>query len=200
MPLAIDKIEPDNWNTFNQIWQDHSDFLVKVAYLNDNPYKSDSDLGRSDLWRSLDIFRSKNHSTIWDGPFFDIKETLPRMYDSILKLPFDINTVRIISSVQEVEPHCDNGTDQWEVRAFLRCENPEKEWYFTPRDNPESRSYIRMPNDTNWFAYNDKLCFHGSHVNLNVPKLLIQVFYNNNLDELVKNLSITKYAEYTIKF
>ena len=200
MPLAIDKIEPDDWNTFNKIWEDHSDFLVKVAYLENNPYKSDSPLGKSDLWKSLDIFRSNKHNTIWDGPYFDIKEALPKMYSSILKLPFNVNTVRIISSVQEVLPHSDNGTDQWEVRAFLRCENPSKEWFFTPRNLPEQKIFIKMPNDTNWFAYNDKFCFHGSHVNTEIPKLLIQIFYDGNLDELVKNLSLTKYSKYTINF
>ena len=200
MPLAIPKIVPDNWEVFEKIWNEHSKPLVKVAYKEDGPYKSASGVGDANLWNSLDIYRSQSHNTIWDAPFFDIKDALPNMYKSILNLPVEVQTVRIISSIQEILPHSDTGENRWEIRAFLRCEDPLKEWYFTPLGRQDEKTYFKMPEDTNWFAYNDSLCHHGSHVNIQIPKLLIQVYYSGNLLDVVKYVSISKYREYIINF
>jgi hypothetical protein len=110
-----------------------------------------------------------------------------------------IDRIRIVESLQHIGPHTDDNVDQWNVRAILHCADSNPQWIFTRPGDKESQKFLRLPEDANWFAYNDKHCWHGSIYNPAYPKLLIQVFGLGVRKELVDK-SIEKYKEYTISY
>lgn len=195
-PLDLPRIEPDDWSVFWNIWNRESRNAVKIKKNTDS---SVSPIGQDDLWTALDIYRKHDVKVVWDVPYYDISNDLPKMYESILNLPFNyIHRVRILSSLQNITAHTDDRQDRWSVRALLHCKDTNSQWYFTKPGNESERQFFTLPNDTNWFAYNDKHCWHGSVFNKQYPKLLIQVFMADRGTTIINN-SINKYKEYTIK-
>ena len=196
-PLDLPKIEPDDWNVFWDIWNQYSDKLIKVR---SNGSHSDAIVGRSDIWQGLDIYKNSSLN-IWLAPFYDIKEQLPKLYNTLISLPIsNIQLIRLVSSKLQVDPHSDDVKDTWVARAYFHYTSPKEQWFFTkPGDYYGERSYITRPTETNWFAYNDKHCWHATDYNPEYPKILLQIF----ADSLSKNLidsSIEKYKDYTINY
>jgi hypothetical protein len=195
-PLDLPSIEPDDWSVFWKIWHQHSKNLIKISDRN-NP-NSYSKVGDDTKWQGLDIYKNYNFKTVWEAPFYDIKNELPKLYDQLLNLPFKrLYRVRIIESKCSILSHSDDFRDQWSVRAFFKLDDPESQWYFTKPGPDNPKTYLRMPTQTNWFAYNDKYCWHGSTYNTHFPKLLLQIYHFENISFLIEN-SIGKYQEYTI--
>jgi len=111
---------------------------------------------------------------------------------------FDIlHRVRIIQSNVDIPAHSDDRKDQYYVRAMLHNTDPKSQWYFTSLDSTE-KHYLHMPEDTNWFAYNDSKCLHGTDYNPEHPKLLVQFYGEYKHEPQVIARSINKYREYTI--
>ena len=196
-PLDLPKIEPDDWDVFWQIWNQYSGKLIKVR---SNGSHSDAIVGRSDIWQGLDIYKNSNLH-VWQAPFYDIKEQLPKLYNTLISLPIsNIRQIRLVSSKLQVDPHSDDVKDIWVARAYFHYTSPKEQWFFTkPGDYYGERSYITRPAETNWFAYNDKHCWHATDYNPEYPKILLQIF----ADSLSKNLidsSIEKYKDYTINY
>ncbi len=197
-PLDLPKIEPDNWDTFWEIWNQHAGALVKTVY---NGAHSDSPVGRNDVWQGLDIYKNPRTLNGWQAPFYDIKEKLPKLYSTITSLPIsNIRQVRLVSSKLQVDPHSDDVRDIWVARAYFHYTAPVEQWYFTrPGDFHGQRTYITMPSETNWFTYNDKYCWHATDYDSKYPKILLQVFASSVSKELV-DTSIEKYKEHTIRY
>lgn len=196
-PLDLPKIAPDSWEVFWKIWNQYACNLVKVRK---NINLSKSPIGKNNAWKGFDIYKPLNLPTAWDAPFYDIKYDLPKLYQSILNLPFKyIHRVRIVSSLLSIGSHTDDNTDKWAVRAFLKHDDPDSQWYFTaPIPNDVNKQFLQMPSDTNWFAYNDKHCWHGTIFNPKYPKILVQLFMLSNPIDIV-NTNIEKYPDYIIK-
>lgn len=198
-PLDIPKIEPDNWNVFWEIWKSNVGPLIKQFR---NHEKSNTTVGNSELWIGVDIYKKYNILTSWNANYVDIKNYLPLMYNQIEKSPIkNIFKVRLLQSLKDIEPHTDDDRDEWKIRSLFYCEDPEPQWYFTKQDfkiNKE-KYFLNMPKETNWFAYNDKFCCHGSIYNHKYKKILIQIFSPDNNSILI-NQSINKYKNYTINF
>jgi hypothetical protein len=197
-PLDLPKIEPDSWDVFWEIWNQHSDNLVKVV---SNGSHSKSAVGRNDLWRGLDIYKNPSMSPGWQAPFYDIKEKLPKLYNTIKSLPIrNIRQVKLVSSNLQVNPHSDDEKDIWVARAYFHYTSPIEQWWFTtPGNFSGERSYITRPSETNWFAYNDKYCWHATDYDPEHPKILLQVFASSLPADLI-NRSIEKYKDYTIAY
>ena len=194
-PLDIPRIEPDNWEVFWKIWQQESRYAVKVKT---NVDTSLSPVGQDDLWTALDIYRRHDLKTIWEVPYYNIKDDLPIMYNTILNLPFKyVQSARLLISQKDILAHTDDDRNKWSVRAILHCNDPDPQWYFTQPGGTD-RKFFNLPADTNWFAYNDHHCWHGSVFNNQYPKLLLQVFTFGD-DTTIINNSINKYKNYTIK-
>jgi len=196
-PLDLPRIEPDNWDTFWSIWERESKNAVKVKK---NLVHSLSPIGQSNLWQGLDIYKNYNSVLAWDVPYYDIKKELPILHQRILTLPFKyIYRVRILKSLDNIVPHTDDNSDHWSVRALWHCNDSESQWYFTqPNPNATEKTFFHLPNDTNWFAYNDKHAWHGTVYRNAYPKFLMQIFIAGDITPLI-NSSIDKYKEYTIK-
>ena len=196
-PLDLPKIEPDDWNTFWEIWNTYSSKLIKIK---SNGIHSTSDVGRSDIWQGLDIYKNSNFNS-WQAPFYNIKEQLPKLYSTLISLPIsNIRQIRLVSSKLQVDPHSDDMKDIWVARAYFHYTAPEEQWFFTkPGDYYGERSYITRPVETNWFAYNDKYCWHATDYDEKYPKILLQIFADSLSTNLIDS-SIEKYKDYTINY
>lgn len=196
-PLDLPKIEPDNWDTFWDIWNIHSKPLVKV---NMNTSYSKSKVGSLNVWKGIDIYANgENFATAWSAPFVDISKSLPCLYNTISNLPFkDMVRVRLLSSSIPIPSHTDDDLDIWSIRAYFHYTDTKDQWYFTqPHDSQGKRKYFHVPKETNWFAYNDKYCWHGTDYNEKHSKILLQIYLLSTNQDLITN-SIKKYQEYTI--
>jgi hypothetical protein len=195
-PLNLPRIEPDNWDIFYKIWNEHSGPVKKIK-VNNNPFYT-KEIGDDTAWQGLDIYKKTNINLALDAPYFNIKHELPIMFNSIENLPIkNIYSVRILQSKIEVLPHTDRNKDEWAVRAFLQYTDTNPQWYFTDQVNLKTRHFLNLPNDTNWFAYNDASCLHGTVYNPLHPKLLVQVHFFGSILNLIQD-SINKYKDYTI--
>lgn len=195
-PVDLPKIEPDNWEIFWDIWDTHRDYLVKIK---NNTMISATPVGSTNIWLGLDIIKKNTGITSWQAPFFDIKEVLPNMYNSLTTL-LPNTTIRLIQSQKDVGSHTDDNRNIWQLRAYLHYTSSTSQWYFTkPHDSLGDRTYIDLPDTTNWFAYNDRNCWHGTDFDPANKKILLQVFFNQVESTLIQQ-SIEKYKNYTIDF
>jgi|688.fasta_scaffold73397_4 hypothetical protein len=198
-PLDLPIIEPDDWSVFWKIWNMYAKPLIKTY---NNHKGSYAKIGDTSIWKGIDIHKKNLWHVAWQAPYYDVREELPKMYQMIESCsPFVItDRVRIIESLQNITSHTDDNFDQWNVRAILRCTDKNPQWVFTRPGTTKNALFFQLPESTNWFAYNDKHCWHGSIYNPEHPKLLIQLYgaiFKNK--ELLTN-SIEKYKEYTISY
>jgi len=196
-PIDLPKIEPDNWDVFWDIWNIHKDYLVKTKM---NTSISLAPGGTRDIWLGLDIFKKHNNFSFcaYDAPFVDIKELLPNMYNTMVSMLPNIITIRLVQSQKSINAHTDNNRNNWELRAYLHYTSSQSQWYFTkPYDALGERTYINLPIETNWFAYNDYNCWHGTDFDSENKKILVQVFCSKVPTDLITQ-SIDKYKNYTI--
>jgi len=197
--LDFPKIEPDDWNVFWNIWSQHAKPLIKYVNEGANPYQSPVPLLAKDRWIGLDVYHN-DIRTNWIAPFVDISKSLPNMYKALLpaEIP-NIRKVRIIQSTMHHPPHSDKGIDFWEIRAMLQCDNPSEHWYYTPYGNKTKKLPLKLPNETNWFTYNDGNCHHGTEYFPLRPKYLVQIYYNGELASEIHTRSINKYPDCVIE-
>lgn len=197
-PVDLPKIEPDDWDIFWDIWNTHSAPLIKV---NQNTEFSDAPIGTSEIWTGLDIYKKYNNVMPYTAPFFDIKELLPNMYSQLLTHASNLYRVRLLQSQVSIKSHTDNNTERWNLRAFLQNSEAYTQWYFTkPHESQGERTYIKMPQDTNWFMYNDKHCWHGTDYDPDDKKILLQAYYFGSLSDELLSRSTAKYKEYTLEY
>lgn len=196
-PLDLPKLEPDNWDTFWNIWNTHSDFAIKKSM---NLVNSKTPVGSNEVWRGLDIFKKLTGRTSWECPYFDISVDLPLMYASIGQLNIDtLYRVRLLQSLVKIDAHTDDNTDQWKIRGFLHYTDTNPQWYFT-RPSSSDKIYAKLPNNIQWFGYNDKHTWHGTDFNPEHKKILIQLYFYGSIDETVLQSNIETYKDYIIEY
>lgn len=202
-PLDLPNLHIDDWEVFWKIWKQNARTLTKVRQ---NVATSKLKVGGPSPWKGFDVFRDHHYwETAWEAPFVDISTDLPEFYNQLSNLPFDsVYRVRIITSLVDIVPHTDDNADVWSVRYMLYYTDQQPQWYFTEpgsHSTQQNKKYFKLPPNINWFAYNDKHCYHGTDLNLAHPKLLLQVYVP--LHTAYKHLplvesSIEKYKDYTI--
>lgn len=196
-PLDLPKIEPDDWEVFWDIWNTNADYLIKKRR---NTIYSDAKVGTNHIWIGLDIFKRPDTYTTYRAPYYSIETRLPRLYNFFNTFEPCILQARLIQSLIPVPAHTDDDVDSWHIRSFFHYTDSKSQWYFTkPQDANGDRTYLNMPVDTNWFAYNDANCWHGTDFNNEHKKILLQLEVRGSTEELVAR-SINRYSEYVIKF
>jgi hypothetical protein len=196
-PLDLPKLEPDNWDTFWNIWNTYSDFAIKKST---NLITSKAPVGTNEVWRGLDIFTKPIGRTAWECPYVDISSDLPLMYESISQLNIKtLYRVRLLQSLVKVDAHTDDNADQWNIRGFLHYTDTRPQWYFT-RPNGGEKTYATLPSNVQWFAYNDKHALHGTDFNPDHKKILIQLYFRGSIDETMLQSNIETYKDFTIEY
>jgi hypothetical protein len=152
------------------------------------------------MWRGLDLYRVPTASPAWTAPLYTPVDELPNMMGSLFKLGLkNITLIRLVSSLTDFGSHTDDNLDRWVIRGYFYYTSKSSQWYFTkPMDSSGPRTYAQLPNDTMWFAYNDKNCWHGTTFDNSARKILIQITCADVID-LVDN-SKEKYKDYTINY
>lgn len=196
-PLDLPRLEPDNWDTFWNIWNTHSDFAIKKSM---NLTTSKTPVGSNEVWRGLDIFKKPTGRTSWECPYFDISSDLPVMHKSIDQLNIKtLYRVRLLQSLIDIDAHTDDNTDQWKIRGLLHYTDTKSQWYFT-RPEGKERTYASLPSNVQWFGYNDKHAWHGTDYNPEHTKILIQLYFRESIDETVLQSNIETYKDYIIEY
>jgi len=200
-PLDLPNLIVDDWDVFWKLWNKHADYFVKVRQ---NIATSKLKVGGESPWWGMDIYY--NHIELqpaWDAPIVNIQKDLPMLYKQVSTLPFKgVYRVRLMMSISDIVPHTDDDADSWSVRYMFHYTDPYPQWFFTlPGGNEDTKQIFKLPEETNWFAYNDKYCWHGTTRNPIHPKILMQVFipltYGKKHLPLVQS-SIEKYKDFTV--
>jgi hypothetical protein len=198
-PIDYPKVEPDDWGVFWNIWNMYAKPLHKKFK---NPFCSkNAPVGATDVWIGLDIYIKYNVPFAWQAPFYNIKDLLPTMYNSLLSIDDKIYRIRLIQSLQDILPHTDENRNQWNFRSLVFHQSTTPQWYFINPDDPDrARAYLTMPADTNWFMYNDKYVHHGSDYDPLNKKIILQLYTTSTVSTDFLEHNIQKYKDFVIKF
>lgn len=196
--LAAPKLEPENWNVFWDKWNRHSgaSYIGKIDPAGNKDSKFAKTGERTEFFRGLNIY-AKNEKDLQDGnwelPYLNYKEIFPNVLDDLYKsLPWveEVMVCRLWNSSMNIPYHKDHTLEDVAIRSIIYDENTTgtfKLW------KPGIiRSYVNLPADTNWFAYNNSKCLHGSDKTEGVNKIiLLTVHKTRNKEEMLEHFKIS---------
>jgi hypothetical protein len=192
-PIIFPRIVPNDWDEWNTIWNKYKKYSPKV--------KSSGNAG-SVIWVGFDIYVKDGVDATdickYKCENINCPELFNSLFDNIDKLPIDLQVVRVVQSLLPAEPHHDySGTHS--IRSILHDTNPRQTWWYQTENN-DHKHYLKMPDDTNTWWYNDTKVKHGTDFIRGYSKQLI--IYNgipkeNEMKILLDN-SMKRYSDYVI--
>jgi hypothetical protein len=222
LPLALPKFELDDVNKFWQIWNSEvvavaRQHIDRGALGKDNPVMSFTQWEGLAMYEDLSLLAKAAWATKISTKLTDSQ---PRFLKSVFDLlPFKrIRSVRLWSANREVKAHYDGNLPAsldgvlkfpTEIRIMLNDQNPTETFWLTPvsKHNPqmsvpeEDKHYVKLPIDTNTFAWNNEDFLHGADYNPEYRKILVVIKGWIDVERLEPLLdeSLEKYSEYIIK-
>lgn len=190
-PIEFPVIEPNNWNTWWDMWYNHASILAKI---NKNHNSTQA------YWKGFDIYMRDGADPLdfyYKSKNMNCSNLFPSLFDNLDKLPLEIDVVRVVSSISKVSPHRDASYPSTGIRTLLYDNNVRPNFYYTFNNHIE---YQTLPKDTNTWMYNDHKSLHGSDFYPGHSKILI-MYYGTIKDEMLdKNLekNIDRYKDYVI--
>lgn len=225
LPLALPKFELDNVNDFWNIWNSEQARVDRQHIDRGAAGKDPSKVSKTyTQWDGVamyeDIALLKNAAWVTKlSPA--MAESQPNYIKSIFeRLPFvKIRSIRLWSANCTIPPHYDGNMPAsldgklkfpTEIRLMLDDQNPTETFWLTPVgiSKPhsmvpaENRRYVKLPQDTNTFAWNNEDFLHGADFDPKYRKILVVIKGWVDVDRLEPLLdeSLVKYPEYVIKF
>lgn len=225
LPLDLPKFVLDSESDFWQIWNEENELVNRQkidrgALGRENP--------RADLvqWDGLAMYEDAMllGRAAWLTKLSKrLGESQPNYLKSIFSnLPFvKIRSVRLWSANKNIPAHYDGNMPSSidgqmrfpaEIRIMLDDKNPQETFWLCSADkykpNPniivpkEDRLYVKLPNDTNTFCWNNEDFLHGADFDPKYRKILVVIKGWVDLEKLEPLLdrSIEKYSSYVIKF
>lgn len=216
IPVDVPKIEPDNWDLFWELWDQHRDRIKR-------------DINEPDYWQGVMIYL---HPTIDPSnfnfnttPISDWTKHFPKMFKAIKEaVPFTfIEKIVLWQNVREVDPHFDPDAFVYpwpdSLRVMLHDTNKKPTFYMTKwptrsvNFNPpptfekkhglfgvksrdvlkENRLYIDLPKETNTFLLNNGAFLHGA--DFGSEKIIMAIKGKPNVMKWLKNLD-SSYEKY----
>lgn len=184
-PVDLPKIEPDSWEMFWKIWEADSRMYVRLKP--DAAGNNTQHPGWNGLIWNFEI-PGKKPGTMWDVSAKNYKLVFPKWYEQLQSLPFKLHRIQMLSNYQAIIPHRDGQiyTDHLpfacDLRTMLVDENTTPSfWVSTTRQEPIDKFYVKLPNDTNTFVFNNPKTFHGADYHGKRKIILTYVF--DELDE-----------------
>lgn len=166
-PLNLPKLVPSDWDKWFSIWSQHGQQLKKTRGNHNS---------MSGLHFGFDVYKHERALTDYDAVKIDMESLWPEFYQELMDMiPVEPYVVRFVMSTGDFPAHTDNAFRNWQLRSLFYHPDPNPQWYFTDLDG-ERKEFLRMPEQTNWFAYLDGACKHGTHYNPEHPKILLQIF------------------------
>jgi hypothetical protein len=222
LPLALPKFELDDVDSFWQTWN-REVARVDRQHFDRGALGKDSPEMSFTQWDGLALYEDQSliSKAAWNTKLStELANSQPQFLQSIFdQLPFvRIRSVRLWSANRAVKAHYDGNMPPsldgvlrfpTEIRIMLSDNNPNPTFWLTPvaGHNPQDevadmdKHYVKLPIDSNTFAWNNEDFLHGADFNPQYRKILVVVKGWIDIDRLETLLdeSINKYPEYTIK-
>lgn len=224
LPLALPRFELDSPDAFWQIWEAEKERVARQlidrgALGSNNPTLTHSQWDGLAMYEDLTLLKDAAWRTKVD---FNLSRTQPKYMLSIFKqLPFvRIRSIRMWSSNCVIPAHYDGNMPDTldnvmhfptEIRLMLDDKNPKETFWLCSstkyKPNPklsvpmEDRYYVKLPKDTNTFAWNNEDYLHAADYDPQFRKILVVVKGWVDLPRLetLLDLSIEKYPDYVIR-
>jgi len=222
LPLALPKFELDNVKDFWRIWHEEVT-IVQRQHIDRGAQGKDAPVMSFTQWEGLAMYEDSTllAKAAWNTRISTaLSSSQPRFLQSVFeRLPFSrIRSVRLWSANREVRAHYDGNMPPsldgvlrlpTEIRIMLDDQNPTETFWITPtvQHDPQTevphvdKHYVKLPIDTNTFAWNNEDFLHGADYDPRYRKILVVVKGWVDLEKLEPLLdqSINKYPEYIIK-
>jgi len=175
-------IQPNNWDLFWDAWNKHagSSYLIKSDPAGNilSPTTQDTDFFKGLNIYSIDdrLINGGNH---WQVPYLDYKEIFPNVLDDLhAAFPWaQFIFCRLWMSNIPIPWHRDHAPEAGALRAMIYNENKKPTFkVFNPSQifNPShGKYYVDLPETTNTFIYNNKVCMHGSDREEGINKIIL---------------------------
>jgi len=202
IPLAIPKILPNNLDHFIRYFNENAKAGVRKTHSYDEPDNDPNNKSSSwnnPYWKTLELYRGPS-SEKWFGTNtienynVDARNIFPELYEQIFDLlPYkELFFVRFWSNIRPVGLHRDQ---DWTYNLPLSCRsiisdsNIDPTFYLSKtKGSLEDRQYVKLPADTNTFAFNNGAFWHGADY-AGYNKILMVVSGIPDVDKFEKILS-----------
>ena len=222
LPLALPKFELDDPVSFWDIWNKEVE-AVSRQHIDRGALGNDSPVMSFTQWEGLAMYEDSTllSKAAWNTK---ISTALATSQHKFLKLVFEslpfrkIRSVRLWSANRIVKAHYDGNMPSsldgvmhfpTEIRIMIDDKNPTETFWVTPVSghNPQEevadadKRYVRLPDDSNTFAWNNEDFLHGADFNPEYRKILAVVKGWVDLDKLesLLDVSIEKYSNFVIR-
>lgn len=187
-PLPLPRLEPDDWEKWWNLWNKFSQPLEKVGK---TPNK---EVG---LHVGFDVYVTSKFKPSYQATFLDFSEHYPYLLEQIMSVPVEIYGARFVMSRGNFPAHIDNSITAWQVRNMFYCQDPEQQWYYTDLEN-KNKIFLKLPADTNWWAYKDGAVKHGTIFKETYPKIILQLFTHPVQTKEYVEKVINQFPEFSI--
>jgi hypothetical protein len=225
LPLDLPRFELDSADEFWRIWNEESELVNRQHIDRGGLGRPNPNIGLVQ-WDGLALYEDPMllGSAAWLTKLSkELGNSQPNYLKSIFEnLPFvKIRSVRLWSANKNIPAHYDGNMPSTidgqmrfpaEIRIMLDDKNPKETFWLCSAEKHkpsfdtvvpvEDRMYVKLPNDTNTFCWNNEDFLHGADFNPQYRKILVVVKGWVDLDrlELLLDKSIAKYPDYVIKF
>lgn len=201
LPLDLPKFEPDNWDTFWHIWNRDSRQYKRLqpdSAGNNNPIPH---------WEGFCWEWTDTPQTMFDVVCGDYSNDFPKLKSQLEELPLTIVRIMFQSNLIVIPLHRDGNpaTDHLSYatsfRSLIYDENDRETFYINhSRMAPGEKFYVKLPEDTNSFVYNNPKVRHAADY-LSKKKILMH-FVCKDFDEerwfKLLESSYEKYKDYSL--
>lgn len=222
LPLDLPQFELDSSDDFWRIWNEEVS-RVDRQHIDRGADGIVNASSTYTQWDGIALYEDESllGNAAWKTKLSpNLAASQPKYIKSIFNnLPFvRIRSIRLWSSNCVIPAHYDGNMPSsldgklrfpTEIRVFLDDQNPAETFWITPvsiskphTDVPlEHRHYVKMPIDTNTFAWNNEDFLHGADYDPQYKKILVVIkgWVDVNRLEVLLDRSLEKYYNYIIK-
>ena len=222
LPLDLPRFELDSIDEFWRIWNSEVS-RVDRQHIDRGAAGIENASNTYTQWDGIALYEDESllGNAAWRTKVSpNLAASQPKYIKSIIdNLPFvRIRSIRLWSSLRTIPAHYDGNMPAsidgklrfpTEIRLFLDDQNPTETFWITPvsiskphSDIPdEHKHYIKLPADTNTFAWNNEDFLHGADYDPKYKKILVVIkgWIDVNRLEVLLDRSLEKYYNYTIK-
>jgi len=224
LPLALPKFELDSLDDFWQIWKEEQARVDRQHIDRGAVGKDPAKVSKLyTQWDGLALYEDESllDQAAWRTKLSPaLTASQPNYIESLREnLPFvRIRSIRLWSANRKIPAHYDGNMPASldgklkfpsEIRIMLDDKNPAETFWLTAvsKSKPHTdiplhdRYYVKLPSDTNTFAWNNEGYLHGADFDPKYKKILVVIKGWVNLERLEKLLdaSIEKYPNFILR-
>jgi len=224
LPLALPRFELDSANEFWHIWNKEVSVVDRQHIDRGAPTENPNTISKTyTQWDGLAMYEDQEllGNAAW---LTKVSTAMANSQPNYIKLIFSalpfvkIRSIRLWSAHKTIPAHYDGNMPAsldgkmrfpTEIRIMLDDKNPTETFYLTPAGKHaphttipiEDRYYVKLPSDTNTFAWNNEDYLHGADYIEPYKKILVVIkgWIDTKRLEKLLDQSIEKYPLYVIK-